>query len=65
MSNDIVIAMITNTLEVYDIRPLYESSDITKVSAMYKEIMYSYKSLDINELIYLIEFNTSDACCKF
>ena len=56
--------MIANTLEGYDIKPLYENSDITKVSAMYKQIMYSYKSLDINELIYLIEFNTSDACYK-
>ena len=35
--------MMANTLEDYKVIPLYESSDITKVSAMYKDVMTSYK----------------------
>ena len=43
LSAGIVTAMMANTLEDYKVIPLYESSDITKVSAMYKEVMSSYK----------------------
>ena len=43
LSAGIVTAMMANTLEDYKVIPLYESSDITKVSAMYKKVMSSYK----------------------
>ena len=35
--------MMADTLADYKVIPLYKSSDITKVSAMYKEVMSSYK----------------------
>ena len=43
LSAGIVTAMMADTLADYKVIPLYESSDITKVSAMYKEVMSSYK----------------------
>ena len=43
LSAGIVTAMMANTLEDYKVIPLYESSDITKVSTMYKQVMSSYK----------------------
>ena len=43
LSAGIVTAMMANTLEDYKVIPLYESSDITKVSSMYKGVMSSYK----------------------
>ena len=39
LSASIVTAMMANTLEDYKVIPLYESSDITKVSSMYKECL--------------------------
>ena len=43
LSAGIVTAMMANTLEDYKVIPLYESSDITKVSSMYKGVVSSYK----------------------
>ena len=43
LSAGIVTAMMADTLEDYKVIPLYESSDITKVSTMYKQVMGSYK----------------------
>ena len=43
LSAGIVTAMMANTLEDYKVIPLYESSDITKVSSMHKAVMPSYK----------------------
>ena len=43
LSAGIVTAMMADTLEDYKVIPLYESSDITKVSAMYKDVMSNYK----------------------
>ena len=48
LSADIAVAMMTNTLEYYNQISLYKSLDINNVSAMCKEFMYSYKSLEIN-----------------
>ena len=43
LSAGIVTAMMANTLEDYKVIPLYASSDLTKVSAMYKDVMSNYK----------------------
>lgn len=43
LSAGIVTALMADTMEDYKVIPLYESSDIAKVSAMYKEVMSSYK----------------------
>ena len=43
LSAGIANAMMANTLEDYKVIPLYESSDITKVLAMYKGVISSYK----------------------
>ena len=43
LSAGIVTAMMADTLADYKVIPLYKSSDITKVSSMYKEVMASYK----------------------
>ena len=43
LSAGIVTALMAGTMEDYKVIPLYESSDIAKVSAMYKEVMSSYK----------------------
>ena len=43
LSAGIVTAMMANTLEDYKVIPLYKSSDITKVSSMYKDVMSNYK----------------------
>ena len=43
LSAGIVTAMMADTLADYKVIPLYESSDIIKVSSLYKEVMASYK----------------------
>ena len=43
LSAGIVTALMADTMEDYKVIPLYESSDIAKVSAMYKEVMNKYK----------------------
>ena len=43
LSAGIVTALMADTMEDYKVIPLYESSDITKVSAMYKKVMNNYK----------------------
>ena len=43
LSAGIVTALMAGTMEDYKVIPLYESSDIAKVSAMYKEVMNKYK----------------------
>ena len=43
LSAGIVNALMADTMEDDKVIPLYESSDIAKVSAMYKEVMNKYK----------------------
>ena len=43
LSAGIVTALMANTMDDYKVIPLYKSSDITKVSAMYKEAIVNYK----------------------
>ena len=43
LSAGIVTALMADTIEDYKVIPLYESSDIIKVSTMYKEVINSYK----------------------
>ena len=43
LSAGIVTALMAGTMEEYKVIPLYESSDIAKVSQMHKKVMASYK----------------------
>ncbi len=43
LSAGIVTALMSSTIEDYKVIPLYESSNITKVSKMYKEVLSNYK----------------------
>ena len=43
LSAGIVTALMSGTMDEYKVIPLYESSNIEKVSAMYKEVRAGYK----------------------